>query len=112
MAGTIFRDLEKAFDSVNQDLLLSEQPYCAINGKAELLLVSYLQSRYQRFQIINSCLNSNTLSKWTKIKYGVLQGSIWAMGNDTEKVCFIQCKLFISYKTQNYSSLFSKHFVK
>jgi hypothetical protein len=39
-------------------------------------VVSYLQNRYQRIQIINSYLNSNTVSKWTKIKYGVPQGSI------------------------------------
>jgi len=37
---------------------------------------SYLQNRYQRVQIINIYLNSNTVSKQTKIKYGVPQGSI------------------------------------
>jgi len=44
--------------------------------KAKLLLKSYLQNRYQRVQNINSHLNSNTVSKWTKIKYGVARGSI------------------------------------
>jgi len=39
-------------------------------------VVSYLQNRYQRIQIINAYLNSNTVSKCTKIKYGVPQGSI------------------------------------
>jgi hypothetical protein len=57
MAGSIFCDLEKAFDFV------SELPYCRVIGKAKLLLESYLQNRYQRVQIINLNLNSNTVSK-------------------------------------------------
>jgi hypothetical protein len=76
MAGSNFCDLEKVFDSVNHDLLLSKLPYYGINGKAKLLLESYLKNRCQRVQITNSYFNSNTVSKWTKIKYGVPQGSI------------------------------------
>ena len=76
MAGSIFCDLEKAFNSVNHDILLSKLQYYGISGKAKLLLESYLQNRYQRVHITNSHLNSNTVSKWTKIKYGVPQGSI------------------------------------
>jgi hypothetical protein len=67
--------LEKAFDPVNYDILLSKLLYYGISGRAKLLLDSYLQNRYQRVQITNSYLNSNTVSKWTKIKYGVPQGS-------------------------------------
>jgi hypothetical protein len=66
MAGSIFCDLEKAFDSVNHDLLLSKLHYYGVSCKAILLLESYLQDRYQRGQIINSFLNSNIVSKWTK----------------------------------------------
>jgi len=76
LAGSIFYDLEKAFDSVNHDTFLSKLSYYEICGKAKLLLESYLQNRYQRVHITNSYLNSNTVSKWTKIKYGVPQGSI------------------------------------
>ena len=76
MAGGIFCDTEKAFDSVNHDILLSKLTYYGIRSTAKLLLQSYLQKRYRRVQIINSYLNSNTVSKWTKIRYGVLQGSI------------------------------------
>jgi hypothetical protein len=54
MAGTMFCDLDKAFDSVNQTILQSKLPYCGIRGKARLLLESLLQNRYQRVQIINS----------------------------------------------------------
>jgi len=76
MACSIFCDLEKAFDSVNHDVLLSRLPYYGISGKAKLLLEFYLQNRYQRVHITNLYLNSNTVSKWTEIKYGVQQGSI------------------------------------
>jgi len=61
---------------VDHDILLSKLPYYGISGKAKLLLESYLQNRYQRVHITNSYLNSNAVSKWTKIKYGVLQSSI------------------------------------
>ena len=46
-----------------------------MSGKAKSLLKSYLQNRYQRVLITNSLFNSNTVSKWTKIICGVLQGS-------------------------------------
>ena len=76
MACSIFCDLEKAFVSVNHDILLSKLPYYGINGMAKLLHESYLQSRYQRVQITNSHFNANTVLEWTKIKYSVPQGSI------------------------------------
>ena len=76
MAGSIFCDLEKAFDSVNHDILLSKLSFYGISGKAKSLLNSYLQNRHQKFLITNSLFNTNTVSKWTKITCGVLQGSI------------------------------------
>jgi len=74
IAGSIFCYLEKACNSVNHDILLSKLLYCGIRGKAKLLLESYVQNRYQRVQIINLYLNSNTISEWTKIRFGVPQG--------------------------------------
>ena len=59
MAGSIFCNLEKAFDSVNHDILLTKLPYYEITGKAESLFKFHLQKRYQRVQIINLYLNSN-----------------------------------------------------
>jgi len=76
LAGSVFCNLEKAFDSVNHDILLSKLSYYGISGKAKSLLKSYLQNRHQRVLITNSLFNPNTVSKWTKIKCGVLQGSI------------------------------------
>jgi len=42
IVGSIFFDLEKAFDSVNHLLLIEKLPYCGIAGKAKLLIESYL----------------------------------------------------------------------
>jgi hypothetical protein len=50
-AGRIFCDLEKAFYSVNYDILPSKLPCYGISGKAKLLHDSYLQNRYQRIQL-------------------------------------------------------------
>jgi hypothetical protein len=72
----IWRKLLTLFD---YDILLSKLPYYGISGKVKLLLDFYLQNRYQRVQITNSYSNSNTVSKWTKIKYGVPQGSIFGL---------------------------------
>jgi hypothetical protein len=69
MADSIFCDLEKAFDSVNYDILLSKLLYYGISGKAKLLLDSYLQNRYQRVQITNSYSNSNTVSGCCTVQF-------------------------------------------
>jgi hypothetical protein len=66
MAVSIFCDLEKAFDSVNHDILLSKLLYYGISGKAKLLLESYLQNRYQRVHITNAYLNTNTFQNGPK----------------------------------------------
>jgi len=75
LAGSIFCDLEKAFDSVNHDILLSKLSYYGTSGKATFLLKSYLQNRYQRILITNSLFNSKSF-KMDQIKRGVPQSSI------------------------------------
>jgi len=47
LAGSIFCDLGKAFDSVNHDILQPKLSYYGISGKAKSLLKSYLQNRHQ-----------------------------------------------------------------
>jgi hypothetical protein len=76
MVGSIFCDLEKAFNSVNHSLLLKKLPYYGITGKSKLMLESYLVNRYQRIKLGNLNQNSNTVSKWTKVKHGVPQDSV------------------------------------
>jgi hypothetical protein len=46
--GSIFLDLEKTFDSVNHSLLIKKLSCYGINGKAKLLVESYLSNRYQQ----------------------------------------------------------------
>jgi hypothetical protein len=52
--GGIFCDLEKAFDSVNHDILLSKFEFYGFRGKTNVLLCSYLSNRYQRVLIFSS----------------------------------------------------------
>jgi hypothetical protein len=74
--GGIFCDLEKAFDCVNDKILLSELEFYGVKGKAKLWFESYFSNRYQRVLITNNDLNQNDFPTWGKIKDGVLQGSI------------------------------------
>jgi len=72
----IFCDLEKAFDSVNCDILLSELTNYGATHNAKVLFESHLSDRHQRVQIANSNLNQNTISKWAKVRYNVPLGSV------------------------------------
>jgi hypothetical protein len=51
LVGGIFYNLYKAFDCVNYDILLSKMEFYGISGKANTLIESYLQGRYQRVLI-------------------------------------------------------------
>jgi hypothetical protein len=52
-AGSVFCDLEKAFDTVNYEILLNKLQYYGIKGKKKILLESHLRDRYQRVRISN-----------------------------------------------------------
>jgi len=71
--GGIFCDLEKAFDSVDHDILLSKCEFYGFRGKTNALLQSYLSDRYKRVLINNSSSNVTTFSEWSKIKHGFLK---------------------------------------
>ena len=66
----LFCDLQKAFDCVNYDILLSKMEFYCISGVANKLMESYLRNRYHRV-VINAHNNSNGhFSKWEEIQHG------------------------------------------
>ena len=48
IVGALFLDLQKAFDCVNHDILLSKLNFYGISGIANKLLKSYIKDRYER----------------------------------------------------------------
>ena len=74
LVGGIFCDLQKAFDCVNHDILLSKMEFYGISGKATNLIKSYLQDRRQRTLV--DCDSRKYYSEWDCITDGVPQGSI------------------------------------
>jgi hypothetical protein len=74
MVGGIFCDLQKAFDCVNHNILLSKLEFYGVTGRTLKLIKSYLESRYQKVVLDNNLLDST--SYWGEVKHGILQGSI------------------------------------
>ena len=70
IAGGMFCDLHKAFDSVNHHILLKKLHFYGIRGRMETLIQSYLENRNQKVM----CNNSS--SAWRTARCGVPQGSI------------------------------------
>jgi len=74
LVGGIFCNLQKAFHCVTHNILLSKIEFYGVSGKANNLIISYLQNRYQRVLVD---LNSRKYhSKWESVTNGVPQGSI------------------------------------
>jgi hypothetical protein len=73
--GGVFCDLEKAFDCVNHEILLSKLEFYGITGTHFKLYKSYLSRRYQKTVLFNE--NGHTItSSWSKVEQGVPQGSV------------------------------------
>ena len=68
-------DLTKAFDHVNRNILLSKLEFCGVTGRANSLIKSCVNDRYQRVLIKNKYFK-NYFSEWEKVKQGVPQGSV------------------------------------
>jgi len=52
LVGGLFCDLTKASDCVKHDILLAKLEYYGINGKADDLIKSYFNDRYQIITIL------------------------------------------------------------
>jgi hypothetical protein len=71
--GGIFRDLTKAFDYVIHNILLSKLEFFGITGRANKVIKSYLNDRYQSVLMKNKH-SKNCFSFFLKVKQGVPQG--------------------------------------
>ena len=75
LVGGVFCDLQRVFDCVNHNILLTKLEFYGISGTALQLLRSYLNNRHQRVTIKDSNNNKQT-SEWELIKHRIPQGSI------------------------------------
>jgi hypothetical protein len=75
IVGGLFFDLQKAFDCVNHDILLSKLNFYGISGMANKLMKSYIKDRYQRV-VLKDKFSNNLTSEWERVRHGVLQGSV------------------------------------
>jgi hypothetical protein len=65
----IFCDLEKAFDCVNHDIILSKLEFSGAVGKFDTLFASYLKDRYQKVIIDNRKTHNSTSSGWEIVPF-------------------------------------------
>ena len=63
-------DLSKAFDSVNNELLLAKLKAYGLDSNSVTFMKSYLTNRLQH------CKINNSFSEWGKVPNGIPQGSI------------------------------------
>jgi len=68
-------DLEKAFDNVSYDILLSKLVYYGKTGIDKALYKSYLYNRYQTVSLYEKDTYKFSFSNWAEVKSGSLQGT-------------------------------------
>jgi hypothetical protein len=74
VVGGIFCELQKTFDCVNCNILLTKLEFYGVTGTTHKLIKSYLEGRYQKVILDDNFPNSN--SGWGEIRLGAPQGSI------------------------------------
>jgi len=74
IVGGTFCDIQKAFDCVNHNILLTKLEFYGMTEITCKLLKYYLKVRYQRVVLNNH--SSSSCSNWGEITYCVPQGSI------------------------------------
>jgi hypothetical protein len=100
--GGIFCDLEKAFNCVNHNILLSKVEFYWIVGKFNAFITSYLKDRYQKVVTDNRKTHSSTSSGWDIVMHSVPQGSILGplffllYVNDLPKITTNKAKIILS----------------
>jgi hypothetical protein len=72
--GGILCDLQKAFDCINHNILLTKLEFYGVAGTILKLIKFHLEHRYKKVILDNNLPNSN--SDWGKIWHGVPQRSI------------------------------------
>jgi hypothetical protein len=75
IVGGLFLDLQKAFDCVNHNILLTKLNFYGVTGRANKLFESYIKDRYQRV-IIKDNFSNNVTSEWEPVRHGIPQGSV------------------------------------
>ena len=70
-AGGVLKDLSKAFDTPNHELLIAKLHAYRFGKESLMLLLSYLSNRWQRTKI------NTSFSSWTKPLQDVPQGSVF-----------------------------------
>ena len=70
VGGAILTDLSKAFDSLNNELLIAKLEAYGFDKSALRFIYDYLKNRMQRTKV------NGSYSSWRKLLYGVPQGSI------------------------------------
>jgi hypothetical protein len=73
--GGLYCVLQKAFDCINHNILLTKLEFYGISGSANKLLKSYLTNRYQKTVIKDNTGNKSS-SEWELVKHGIPQGLI------------------------------------
>ena len=68
-AGAVLKDLSKAFDTINHELLIAKLNAYGFSEPSLKLIYNYLKDRLQHIKI------NSTFSEWSELIQGVPQGS-------------------------------------